>query len=57
MLGWHWRRLLVNVRPDLLPGLLSLYSLLLERDLTNRGMVGGMSNGMHVVSGVMGKWL
>ena len=57
MLGWYWRLLLVNVRPDLLQGLLCLDSLLLERDLAYRGIVVGLSNGIHVMSGAWGNWL
>ena len=47
--------MLVNVRPDLLQGLLSLYYLLLECDLRNWGVVVGLSSEMQVVSGVWGK--
>ena len=57
MLGWYWRLLLVNVRPDLLQGLLCLDSLLLERDVVHRGIAVGLSNGIPVMSGARGNWL
>ena len=57
MLGWNWRGFLVNDRPDLLRGLLCLDSLVLERDLAHGGIVVGLSNGIHVMSGTWGNWL